>query len=722
MTNEKVCLSLLAIALIVCMISVGLVSCKGKTKTEENKAPQAAAAILDGIVESVKDGDMTDLTVDAELGLKINETQYTLKLALDLDLLQYTMNEAETARETNEQKNYSNTELTAQLLKGNDILLGLYYADAHDEEEAAEITDAYAGNSLYVQYKDQKMYFDAPYVAAVQNAKDGQVNFSGVDFTDLENQEAWDTVDLIFTILGGVGKNGKVSSTEASLEVKLGDVLNDPQVSKLLGQAQSYFNKLGLDLDGSQLGKVLPNITLKIAAQLNAGKVTKITLGLGIDKKNIDIKTTAGSSLIKVNMEKNLNVELSLKYEVGGTPNFFWPSDTDSYTYQENIIDIGLSVDLELSAALGASLDLNGNKITIAAQPGQYTFKIALAANPWKVISKINTDELNFDGMENIISSIQTILNGVNSAEISLFRNKDGQGNNIARLAAKADGTKYYTYDGKKFVEDTKPFDVKKTYYTSTEENPGAEDKSAYTLASEGATLYVLVANKYYKSGNNWVVEKTDGKANKYASIYTNILDGIALGVDGVPIGNVISMVEGIINQLMGGASTAIEDTLATVGNYLKAVTIGINDGTHDGLYAAFDTSKTDKKVIPFSGYTEFKGAFNSKYTYYTKGEGENYTKATGITEFAEDTTYYVLGANEQGGDFGIGLNASLQLYDNGLTIKATVNNLDVFGLPATLTAKISNIQFSAFANNYSTFVVISEKVYIKTLSDFING
>lgn len=715
MTNKKIWLSLLAIALIVCMISVGLVSCKGKEKTEENKAPAAAAAILDGIVESVKDGDMTDLTVDAELGLKINETQYTLKLALDLDLLQYTMNEAETDRDLNEQKDYSNTELTAQLLKGNDVLLGLYYADAHDEDEAAEITDAYAGNSVYVQYKDQKMYFDAPYVAAVQNAKDGQVNFSGVDFADLENTEAWDTVDMIVSILGGVGKNGKVSATEASLEVKLGDVLNDPQVSKLLGQAQSYFDMLGLDLDGSELGKVLPNITLKIAAKLDNGKATKITLGLGIDEKNIDIKTTAGGSLIKVNMEKDLNVELSLKYEVGGTPNFFWPQDIDSYTYQENIIDIGLSVDLELSAALGASLDLNGNQITIAAQPGQYTFKIALAANPWKVISKINTDELSFDGIDNILSSIQTILDAVNSAEISLFRNKDGDGHDIARLDAKAQGTTYYTYDGEKFAEDTKPFDVKKTYYTS-EDASDLTDKTKFDKVSEGATLYVLVANKYYKDGNTYKTEVISGKTTKLASLYTNILDGIGLGIDGLPIGDVINMIKPIIT---GGASTAdIDATLAVVGNYLKAVTIGINDGTHDGLYAAFDTSKTDKKVIPFSGYTEFKGAFNSKYTYYTKGEGENYTKATGITEFAPDTTYYVLGANEQGGDFGIGLNASLQLNEAGLTIQATVENLDVFGLPKSLTAKISNIQFSAFEADYSTFVVKDSKLYIMTLSE----
>ena len=61
---------------------------------------------------------------------------------------------------------------------------GVYYYDA---QQAVAEANAYDGNYLFVQYKSKtegqkKMAFTAPNVAAVQNYKNGQVNFSNIDF------------------------------------------------------------------------------------------------------------------------------------------------------------------------------------------------------------------------------------------------------------------------------------------------------------------------------------------------------------------------------------------------------------------------------------------------------------------------------------------------------------------------------------------------------------
>ena len=123
---------------------------------------------------------------------------------------------------------------------------------------------------------------------------------------------------------------------------------------------------------------------------------------------------------------------------------------------------------------------------------------------------------------------------------------------------------------------------------------------------------------------------------------------------------------------------------------------------------------------------------YDSKVTYYTKSEDY---KQVAITAFAKDVTYYihdytetytavaaadVVAGNEyyvkgksDGGDFGITLKASINI-NKGIEINATIGNMDVFGLPASITAKISNLDISLFNNNFPVYV---DGVGLKTYS-----
>ena len=243
MTNKKLWLSLLAVVLIVCMLSVGLMSCKKKTDDEEEEEEeeeitveeQAANAIVEGIQASLKAADMTDLKVDGEVGLTVGDKNYTLALALDLDLRQFngynytkcsssskfdskekyfkksdededeyeevkdltedTFNASKTTYYTRSKKDLeddqaSNTFLNAELREGNKVLLGVYYFDT--QEELEDTQDVYTGDVVYVQFfdkntnKTKKMKFPAPFVKAMMIEMGASVDFHGIKLDELD--------------------------------------------------------------------------------------------------------------------------------------------------------------------------------------------------------------------------------------------------------------------------------------------------------------------------------------------------------------------------------------------------------------------------------------------------------------------------------------------------------------------------------------------------------
>ena len=756
MTNKKLWLSLLSIALIVCMLSVGLISCK-KTDEPEPTPPDyetlAIEAIVNGLKKSVEDGDMTDLQLYGDLGIKVNDKEYTLSLNLDLDLLQ----KKETATT-------SNTYLEAELKEGSTTLLGVYYYDA---KTAVAEADAYDGNFLFVQYKpktgsQQKLAFTAPNVAAVQKYKDGQVDFSNID---LQDEDIWEDYIMKYALMvAGLAEEGKCTDTEASLTLNLGTLL-DPSNPEGLADLVSGlvdFEALDLDVDGG-LAALLPNIKLTLSADLEDGKVTALNIALDVEQKDIEVKHISNNKdLLLIKMSDDINIELSLDYTVGETRRNT-PKDLASYVPQDNIIDVALSVDLVLENALSASLDLNGQKLTIGAQPGCYTLELNVAANPWSVIAKINNG-LSFDGTANIINSIKEIINVVESMEIKL--------------------TKTATIEGT----------------TKT------------TLTDPDVVLDVLVAT-------NFTTETQDGQTvytryNKLAQLISvKLISGYTFPTAAISIDEAIDLVlvfieksgkaptEALADATLAPASTADDDDntelFQTIAGYLLGAYIGINDGLtgHGKIYASFDTASTTEQMIPFSGYTKWTGDFKSgiqfyevdekagydkvastatfdnnetyytltpakftkvdtskttfdsmrqyytyntstsKYeansdkkfetgtTYYiyeeakyekasiTKFDGKTYytyhettyKKASPTSENFKDGEYYVLGANEKDGYFGIKLAASIVVDDN-VTIVAKVENLDFIGLPAVLNAEISNVQIKIWKQEFRVF------------------
>ena len=438
MKNKKLWLSLLVVALIVCLTSVGLFACSKSTEDTPTPTPspttveqQALDAIISGIQQSIADGDMDDLKVDANLGLKINDDQYNVKLALELDLLQ---------KSDPSDKKTSNTWLNAELTKGSDVILGLYYWDAINTSELN--SNIYEGNTLYVQYKPtdatstKKIAFPAPYIAALQNELNGRVNFSNVDLSDLDFSAA----DVILGIIAGLAEDGELTSTKASVTLKIGSLLNDGDIASLIGGIQGYFDSLDLDITASELGQILPNITLTVSADLKNGKVTGVDLKLGIDKKDVTINHKSnGAELLVIKMDDDVTVELSLDFALGKATEFY-PSDISSYVEQENIVDAKISVDLFVREAISISFDLNGNALALSVQPGYYTLSAEIAANPWTIVpllsDMLSDDSTAFSSTNNIIESITELLQAINALELDLTRTKDGAGAEVTEESA----------------------------------------------------------------------------------------------------------------------------------------------------------------------------------------------------------------------------------------------------------------------------------------------
>ncbi len=793
MTNKKLWLSLLVVVLVVCMLSVSLFACN---KDDDPKKPvtpvgptveaQAIDAIINGIKTSVADGDMTDLKVDGTLGLTLGDKEYALKLALELDLLQFngynyekatgefdekgeyftksgsTYSKVEKPDESKMENYYvrvsrkdvehadtSNTKITAELkdVKADSTLFGIYYFDgAPNADQNPTNVNIYDGNYLFLQAKtkteQKKVKFAAPNVAAVQNALNGQVDFHGIDLAD---EDVWGSVDTVTGIIAGLASDGVCTSTEASITLKIGDLLdpnNENNLLSLVSGLQDWLNALDLDIDATALGELLPNISLVLSATLDNGKATGFDISLKLAEKDMVIKNKSKDhTVINVNMDKDVTVGLSLDYTIG-TCTIFYPSDFQSWPLQENLLDVAVSVDLKLDTPLGVSFDLNGSPFTLSVPAGSYTLSLEIAANPWEIIK--NLDKISFDNTAKIIDSIKAILTAVASVNIDLHNN-----------------------------------------------------------TADTTALRLLVANEY--DGGILRVD-SNGKPVKTATIEvdSSILTG--LGSQTIDIDAAIDLVLGFIPKNGKAPDSALtpstadgedDDTtklLKTIGGYLLGAYIGINDG--NAITATFNSALTKETMIPFGGYTEWTGAYRAGFQYYTKNEGtdawkkvttetydatkeyftleagkfvevdqskttfdsmrqyytfngtkyeavaasvkafdsaktyfvyedEKYVKAE-ITEFAPATDYYYwvdaayteytysadtwstakhyVKGKSDGGDFGMGLNASLVIGDDGIKINATVTNLDFMGLPQTITAEISNLKVELFNNNFFVY------------------
>ena len=828
MTNKKLWVSLVIVVLIISMLSVSLFACKKDEEPTDTETIETKAinAIVSGIKESVATGDMKDLKVGGTLGLTVGDKEYEAKLALELDLLQfagYNYSQATGTFDANYEyftkKGSTYTKVDSSKVKEKDFndgkyyirvsranvehattsntkvnfefkdksatapMLGLYYTDG------AATRDIYSGDVLYLQTNtskgSKKLQFPAPFIAAVQDAKDGQVDFSGIK---LDDDDAWGTLDMVLGIIATLSTNGKLTDTEASITLNIGTLLDPNNENNLLSLVEGlgdWLSALDLDIDATALGEVLPNISLVLSATLDNGKATGFDISLAIEKKHITVNNKSKAhTLLDINMSKNLEIGLSLNYTVGSNPKYFWPSDLSTYTRQENILDAKISAELYLSSGINMSL-LDG-KLTLNVLPGTYKLEAEIAANPWPIIEKVNNG-LDFSSTPKMIDSIKEILQAVNALELKLLRQKDENGQAVAE--------------------------------------------------ANQTVLHVLVGNTYSTADNGatYTLNTTAGKVDKTVNLTTSILgDGKKnLSLENANIDAAITLVNSFIDKdkdtdkgATYPAATEDDDTtklLKEIGGYLLGAYIGINDGTHTGLFASFDSTATAKKIIPFSGYTKWQGAYNAAYDYYTKNEskvwgtdygyipagsitafakntkyytkvdghfekvdqtkgfnnyvyyytkdGETYTRvANDVKTFTEGVDYYLWKGDEykeaekyvegttyyiykdeseltdlyvkatvtaadfegthpdyyvKGGkgekEFGIGLSATIAVNNSGIVIDATVKNMDIFGLPGNFSAKISNLSLSLFNNNYSVYIANSGVVTVGNFST-VNG
>ncbi len=823
MTNKKLWLSLLAVVLIVCMLSVGLMSCKKDKDVDDDDdeeepitvEEQAATAIVEGIQKSMAAGDMTDLKVDGQVDLTVGEKKYTIALALDLDLLQHdgwTYNQCTSSTKFNPKEKYftkeddeyeeakdldeatfnadktkyydrskkgketsvkSNTFLNAEIREGDDVLLGVYYWDAN---KTISEDKAYTGDVIYVQFYDKdsgeqkQMYFPAPYVNAVMKANNAYVDFHGIKIDELD---FWDTIGGVLPVIASLADKSKTvyqENSKASLTINLAAVLNN--FASVLSSANSFVEPLGLDINLSNLGEILPAISITLGATFDStGIATGVDLSLNIENKDMEIKKVkngqVGETFLKIDMDKEVKVGLGLSYTVGtATP--FYPDDLADYEKNNNIVDLDLSVDLYIEKDIKISIT---DAISIDIPGGKYTLFLSGQVNPFVILAEMKN--LNFNDIAGVISSVKTILGAVEGLELELKQVEDKAGN-----------------------------------------------------ATNVQALFAVLATQYQKVGATDTYTKSAGGIK--ATFTTTLLNGYDNFpvIQGMDIDSLISTVQKIIVKLVqnksdespsteGEEEDKITPILQQVGAYLAGAYIGINDkeDRHGKIFASFDTDDTKYGFIPFSGYTKWSGVpsteAQAKWQFYTKTEGQyqaapatynanetyytlhggyarkvvttgdnaeefnptrkyytssiaepteaelkvktNFTEATGLEKFATGTTYYVwvqeeywaeavksdeyaskkanlyirtadtytkattftkgtdyyvLGASEKDGDFGIDIAATIMVdydEDNGLdiVIDATkLGDLDIFGLPADFSAKISNINLTLWRND----------------------
>ncbi len=631
MTNKKIWLSILAVILVVCM-SVGMLVACGKTENEDNtKTPEkpvekttAFAQLMTGLSKTLNSAaaSLSDLSAGAKIDIELKngeETKnYTVQANVSLDLLE--KGDTYSAAEGEE----CNTVLEVEILEGTTVVLGVYYYD--DVQSNNDLV--YEGNTIYL-YENlkkgntpNKYYFKAPYVKDVQRVKSGDTEEAAVDFTEAKKGVDLSMVSSMAGLIEGFLSNVKQSKTEVSFGLDFDAVLQSDEVKKLLGESfdkniDVYMNTLGLDYSWSQIKSLLGKLSINAHATFDSktSALTGIDLTLGVKAGNIEVnKKENNGKLLKVGISDNLSAKIALDYTLGSTiftSKLVKDNDANTYVYKKDILNVGLSVDLDLGEAL--SMSFEGLPIEINVPAGHYTLQLGVMADPFSIIELINneTNGISFKGVRNIIDAITKIVPLFDQLDIELYERGENGARGASHLSASL--VKVYTND-----------------------------------ADYAEAMSTPIDNDGYLTGSSTIK----------AFVETDIITGIPIqSSTGLDIAGIL----GIVTPLIGAGEDAEVDentakTLALleeIGGYLLGAYIGINDGTADEIVeATFDTAKTAKEMIPFSNYTEFKGAaFNSDYTYYTKNaefkDGVKYyvkaqdgTKFTGTT-FDKDTTYY---------------------------------------------------------------------------------
>lgn len=612
MKDKKFLAKLIAVILVVSMLCVGMFACKKDEdkKPEPDKQEEAYDAVtplVNAVVKSLENGDMEALVVSGELGLGLKNGNNTsnYKISLDLGLNLYNgSNEVE-----------PNTYLQAEIKDGDSIIFGMYYWDLSTENQGS---DAFADGKLYMQYKDgtamKKIAITVPQVNATMKALDAKVDFSKIDLSNIDISSA-------ATILSVVSSITEVDAADnTKFTVNLTNVLNN--FADILGgiDLNGEDMPLGIALKGSELATILPEIEIVIDYDLKSnGHLDKLDVNLKLSDKDIIINKVDNKPLLVVGMNGAVEVHPTLKFAVNnGTVTGAYDEVVDSeYTNQSLInaqVSIGLKVDQDIAVKV-----MDGLKINLKADT--YTAKLKVDADPTVILGKLFSyvpateyaaGEIYFKQV--VADKLYVRADNVTAANVTDYYVR------VANLG----------FGGFGAILDTISSIL------------GCVNALDLEIAGTGENVPL----KLYAAKNQYgqlkiTIEKLDIVTNEEGAPLLGALGELA-------IEELIARVKDMIPNFVKADEANNTAIFKTIAGYLTNAYIGLFADNAESLAPDYKKPGAHAEIkidnIPFSGYTQFKGAYNSNYDYYKMTAQAQY-KEVSITEFAKDTTYYTYDA-----------------------------------------------------------------------------
>lgn len=281
--TKKTLVRIVAIILVVASISVMFVGCQPKMRDHEYN--DVLDKVISGMEKSINGNILHDLSVQSNLSIDLagggKTTKYDIDLAFQLDL----------KKDSTTAKNG----LKLAIKENDKQVFGAYYSDW--QGNANQIKDNY----MYVAYNNPidgnplKLAVKVPDVRATLNAKK-----VGVNGDDINGDAVADLLSLLSIAARDCKMNNKnpEKATKATFSLPLTALLNETGEDSLggilggfSGAAEAFLKPLGIYLQLSELGKILPNI--KIVFNFNfdkkTGAITTMDLTLGVDKSSTSI-------------------------------------------------------------------------------------------------------------------------------------------------------------------------------------------------------------------------------------------------------------------------------------------------------------------------------------------------------------------------------------------------------------------------------------------------
>lgn len=412
MNKKKLVVLTLIIVMVLSLSITALVGCKDSDIDGYKQTDILFADALSPAVENAIEANrLNTLKASAQLKLSVNNIKYAIKMNANLAL----DGESEAANSFG----LSFVEESA----GNANILNLFY----DESYTSSGYDF--GKYLFVDLGSgknaQHFTVNALKVKEILNSKNVKIGDDQSDEIGGNIAEAvsgaYDIFDMITGMASELDDEGDVKSSalyqskdgqSLLLRLKLDRLLKN--AGTLLEVLNEPCKELGLDLNSSNLGSVLPNLTIDVIFKMTGVKgsnfdeamLTGVEAKINVPKKDLAVKRTdeEGTEFLHVNISKNIDLGLALDFKFNEKAQNYniRPLGSGSYI---NLINFETEGELKLNAPIGITGTPVGD---IAIKAGDYTMKLAVDINP---VNLIDVDFTNVVGVSGVIKLITDIFN-----------------------------------------------------------------------------------------------------------------------------------------------------------------------------------------------------------------------------------------------------------------------------------------------------------------------